>query len=150
MYDFSRTVFGRKLIGTDPVLDFQAMFWSVLIVVRLLMNWGMIWYQELYNLISFWLETELAGILAGRRILENFQIPMMFLNYFLIFPFYFYLILSVWSRNVRNAKCFWLLPIYSFTPVVILLIIFSLFKLILFIYFIIILFNFVNWFKIRI
>ena len=130
MYDFSRTVFGRKLIGADPVLDFQAMFWSVLIVVRLLMNWGIIWYQELYNLISFWPETELIGILAGRRILENFQIPMMFLNYFLIFPFYFYLILSVWSRNVRNAKCFWLLPFYSFTPVVIILIIFSLFILI--------------------
>ena len=144
MYDFSRTDSGRKLTGAESVLDFQAMFWSVLIVVRLLMNWGMIWYQELYNLISFWPETELAGILAGRRILENFQIPMMFLNYFLIFPFYVYLILSVWSRNVRNAKCFLLLPIYSFTPVVILLIIFSLFKLILFIYFIINLFNFVK------
>ena len=116
MYDFSRTVFGRKLIGADPVLDFQAMFWSVLIVVRLLMNWGMIWNQELYNLISFWPETELAGILAGRRILENFQIPMMFLNYFLIFPFYFYLISDNLIQFCQKCKVFLTFTILLFYP----------------------------------
>ena len=113
MYDFSRTVFGRKLIGADPVLNFQAMFWAVLIVVRLLMNWGMIWYQKLYNLISFWPETELAGIRASGRILKNFQNPMKFLNYFLIFPFYFYLISE---SCIQKCKVFFTFTILLFYP----------------------------------
>ena len=76
----------------------------------------MIWYQELYNLISFWPETELAGILAGRRILENFQIPMMFLNYFLIFPFYFYLISDSLIQICQICRMFFTFTILLFYP----------------------------------
>ena len=107
---------GRKSTGADPVLDFQAMFWSVLIVVRLLMNWGLIWNQKLYNSISFWPWTELAGIRAGGRILENFQNPMKFLNYFLIFPFYFYLISDSLIQFCQKCKVFFTFTFLQFYP----------------------------------